>query len=69
MKLNKVPRKLKKRIKNSVLILDLSKIPNGWDIEQWMHFYTNFGIAVYKDGEKAFWIKKDANRFRRKFKK
>ena len=37
-------------------ILDLSLIPDGWDVDMWMHFATNMGWAVkdsFKEGKKG----------------
>jgi hypothetical protein len=37
-------------------ILDLSVIPDGWDVDMWMHFATNMGWAVkdsFKEGKKG----------------
>lgn len=55
---HKIPRKLKKRIKNSVLILDLSKVPDNISIDEWIKFYLKTGIAIYKDNVIPRWISK-----------
>lgn len=37
-------------------VLDLSLVPDGWDLDMWMHFATNMGWAVidsFKEGKKG----------------
>ena len=41
------PRKLKKALKNKMIAIDLSTIPDGWDIEQWYQVVEKTGIVFY----------------------
>jgi len=45
-----------KKALGKIGVLDLSMIPDGWDLDMWMHFATNMGWAVkdsFKEGKKG----------------
>ena len=44
----RIPRKLKKSRKKVKCIMDLSSLPEGWDIKKWMSFFVNEGVAFYR---------------------
>lgn len=43
----RIPRKLKKALGKSIITLDISAVPRGMDIEQWLHIIQTTGMAVY----------------------
>ena len=45
----KVPRRLKKRIKNAMLMIDLSSIPKCFTLDEIMYEYKNAGIILWDD--------------------
>ncbi len=47
---HRLPRKLKKRLGKSIITLDVSAVPIGMDIEQWLSVLQISGIAVYDSG-------------------
>lgn len=49
---DKVPRKLKKAIKNSILILDIVSIPRGLDLESWYKIFQSTGLILH-DSDKG----------------
>lgn len=40
-------RKLKKQLKNSLIIFDVSTCPKGWDLEMWWHFVNTQGLILW----------------------
>ena len=47
----RLPRKLKKRMKHSIVMLDMSSIPAGCSLQQWMYMYKTFGVIVYTNNK------------------
>lgn len=47
----RIPRKLKKRMKHSIIIMDLASIPVGWNVEDWMKVYKRTGVIIYQDSK------------------
>ena len=43
----RLPRKLKKRMKHSIVMLDMDSIPAGCSLQQWMYMYNKFGVMIY----------------------
>lgn len=48
----RTPRKLKKAVKNTVLIFDICAIPDGLDVDKMFHLLHTTGVAFY-DSEKG----------------
>jgi hypothetical protein len=49
----RVPRKLKKAIKNTKMVLDLSIMPDGLDMDGWLHYWNNYGIALIDSSKRG----------------
>lgn len=56
----KVPRRLKKRIKNAVLVIDLASIPKQFTLKDIMYEFMHTGVVWYEDtnGTKPTFISK-----------
>lgn len=55
MKQYKIPRRLKKRINDSIMLFNLSSIPEGIDLDKWYYIYRTHGLVLY-EGEKPQFI-------------
>ena len=66
MKRNKVHRKLKKEIKNSIVVYDIGSIPIGTDIDKIFDMFFKRGVLFYdgEKGNKPFFLGKKGKRIK-----
>jgi hypothetical protein len=45
--MNKLPRKLKKKLKGAIIVYDLASAPKNWSVEKLLGIHVNTGVLAW----------------------